>query len=107
MGWSCRADAGHSLDAWTKACLAQTDMQNVYTVKGVRYMFEVSNKEHDDGAITGSVLKFIDETRAIPAGSFRIEGDGTVARGPKFLKDAVKASGQRAERNGIGSGGLR
>ena len=56
-----------------------------------------SHKEHDDGAITGSILKFLPnlpdggtdpskDGSAVKAGSFKIAGDGTVARGPGFLK---------------------
>ena len=49
------------------------------------YFFERSNKEHDDGAITGSVHKFVDyngEKRCRKAGAFRIDGEGRVVRFP-------------------------
>jgi len=112
MGWSCRAEAGNTLNAWQDACFAQTGMANVFLSKGgsernqfaggSKYMFEVSNKEHHDGAITGSIQRFVDDTHVVKAGSFRIEPDGTVSRAPAFLK-AIK--GKLLTRNGIGSGG--
>jgi len=103
MGWSCRQDAGRVMDVWTAACVAQTGSQNTYTMKGAEFFWEVSRTEHADGAITGSILKTVrkptvDELAKEPylagwsvrAGTFRIEGDGTVARAPKFLKDVAK-----------------
>lgn len=90
MGWSCRADAGRVLDKMTQACVASTGMQNTYKVNDVSYFYEVSRTEHEDGAITGSIYRMLAGNMAQKAGSFRIEGDGTVTRAPKFLKDACK-----------------
>lgn len=107
MGWSCRADAGDTLDKVTAACIESTGMSNVYEAGGGRYFIEVSRKEHDDGAITGSIFKHINETQCRKAGSFRINGNGTVARGPKFLKDAAERPGRsRYYGAAIGSGGM-
>lgn len=93
MGWSCRADASDVVNLWMKACLAQTNNQNLYRVGETTYFYEVSRTEHRDGAITGGIMKVVstdpDGTmRAVPCGGFRINGDGSVARGPKMLKDA-------------------
>ena len=91
MGWSCRADAARTADKWSDACVAQTGSSNVFQTKRGKYFWENSRKEHGDGAITGSVFKMLpgDNGLCRPSGSFRIEGDGTVTRAPKFLKDAA------------------
>ena len=96
MGWSCRADAAKTAEKWAAACVAQTGSQNVFRTKGRTYFWENSRKEYDDGAITGSVFRMLGNGEingtnpCVKSGSFRIEGDGTVARAPKFLKDATK-----------------
>lgn len=119
MGWSCAAAAGDVLRAWDDACIASTGLQNVYEDGGVRYMVEVSRREHDDGAITGTILRNVPVTADMIArgakpdsiyyrrcGSFRIDGDGTVRRAPAFLKRAATNKQSTAGR-GIGSGGPR
>jgi hypothetical protein len=57
-------------------------------MKGKRYFFEASNKEHGDGAITGTVWRMLDdlEGRCRRSSTFRIEGDGTVTRAPAWLR---------------------
>ena len=84
------------MDRWTDACLAQTGSQNTYEVGGRKYFWELSNVEHDDGAITGTIAvidKVLTEDTfyAHTVGSFRIEPDGTVSRAPAFLKRAGNA----------------
>ncbi len=92
MGWSCRADAGAVLDAWDKACVAQTGMSNVYESRGQQYFFELSRTEHTDGAITGSIWNKRLSGLCKKTGTFRIEGDGTQTRAPSFLKKAGKTA---------------
>lgn len=110
MGWSCAVRASEVLDAWSKACVASSGSSNVWKDGNINYFFDVSRTEHDDGAITGKILKQVSEAKpdgsyyAKPVGSFRIEGDGTIARAPRFLKD-VKVI-HRNIHIGIGSGGL-
>ncbi len=87
MGWSCAQAAGFRMDAWSAKCIEQTGSQNVFESNGHRYFFEASRREHPDGAITGTIYRFLGDTKCQNAGSFRIEGDGTVSRAPKFLKD--------------------
>jgi hypothetical protein len=48
--------------------------------------FEVSRREHRDGAITGVIQRF-DGEYCTKAGTFRIEPDGSIRRAPKVLKD--------------------
>jgi hypothetical protein len=112
MGWSCTKAASDVMQAWSNACRAQTGTSNTYTVGNDTYFFEVSRTEHADGAITGSVMKkvaaptptkvvtvpsMVEQALGIAqsesfwarkAGSFRINGDGTIARAPAFLKAA-------------------
>lgn len=91
MGWSCSAKASKVLEAWSDACFNQTGISNVFSTKNGKdkYMYEVSNKEHLDGAITGKIMCFISETHVVNKGSFRIEPDGKVSRAPKFLRLAA------------------
>lgn len=98
MGWSCSALASKVTDLWTAMCVEMTGSSNVYTLGGVTFMYEISNREHDDGAITGTILRFlpnmpdgtVDTSKpgnAVKASSFKIAGDGSVKRGPMFLKN--------------------
>lgn len=133
MGWSCRADAGATLDKWITKCLDETQVQNVFFNLGHYYMLDVSNVEHEDGAITGSILRFEDGYRPESCGSFkatrvssfRIEPCGCVPKIPSAFKHQHKDTCNRclvkcdecgrdrcsyespgAVRVGIGSGGL-
>lgn len=95
MGWSCNADAARTMDKWTQACLQSTGVQNEYISDGTRFFWELSSVEHDDGAITGEILKVLTSrpdgsASCQPIGTFRIDGDGKVAQGPKFLKGAAR-----------------
>src|SRR5258708_36074751 len=96
MGTSYSSAAAETLRKWTAACLISTKSQNTYTVKGKAYFWESSNREHDDGAIAGSVYRET-ETRSDgremvrPAGAFRINGDDAVALAPKVLRDATES----------------
>lgn len=98
MGWSCASDAGRTMDAWTKLCREQTKSSNVYVdyeAGGREYFWELSRREHDDGAITGTVLLVLEKrpdgsSTCRKVGSFRIEPDGSVKRGPAMLKRAAK-----------------
>lgn len=103
MGWSCRADAGKTMDAWIAACVESTGSSNVYiTSDGTEFFWEASRIEHADGAITGSIFKTIRKPTAedlaknpylagwsVKAGTFRINPDGSIARAPKWLKGAA------------------
>lgn len=96
MGWSCASKANDTLRKWSDACAAQTRSSNVYVVGAKRYFYEVSRVEHNDGAITGTIISMLDGTGTAEhclgkrVGSFRIEPDGTVSRAPSFLKAAAK-----------------
>ncbi len=114
MGWSCRADAAETMHKWTAACVAQTGSQNVYRVGGREYFWDVSRTEHDDGAITGTIIVITEKrpdgsSLGRRVGSFRINGDGTVRRAPRFLCDASRAAiePRLPAAAGIGSGGAQ
>jgi len=91
MGWSCSAAASDVMRAWTELCVAQTGSQNVYKTASGEYFWEVSRKEWDDGAITGSIVELGPPTGSPDGarsgrkvGSFKINGDGTIARAPAY-----------------------
>lgn len=90
MGWSYSADAGTTMDSWTAFCRETTGSSNTFTDGGAKFFWETSRTEHGDGAITGTVFRMLDETHCRKAGSFRINGDGTIARAPKALKAAAE-----------------
>ena len=105
MGWSCRKDASDALVKWQAACRASTGSSNTWAERGEAYFYDISHTEHRDGAITGTIQKIVDgatylaKLKADPrsndsffarsVGTFRIEGNGTITRGPAFLKRAV------------------
>lgn len=105
MGWSCRADAAHTMDAISRACVAQTGSSNTWraeTGTDPRYepqsftgrqagthFWEVSRREHEDGRITGTVFAMLPDGYCRKVGSITISPDGTVTRAPKSLLDMV------------------
>jgi len=116
MGWSCSVQAGATTDAWAAACIEATGSQNVWEEGGgpsefnqaVRFFYEISNVEHSDGAITGAVFRFVGVDSCKLVGSFRIEPDGRVSRGRKWLRNAAQGAKPRFGANAQpGSGGLR
>lgn len=86
MGWSCRKDASDTMNKWENACFKLTGITNVYVTANGRYYWEYPSVEHRDGAITGKVWRYVDANHVVPAGSYRIDPDGTVKRAPAFLK---------------------
>jgi hypothetical protein len=91
MGWSCSAVAGDTLDRWSRFCVSVSGSSNVYNDGKDWYMFEISRKEHADGAITGKIMRFAADPRkaastmAMKAGTFRINGAGKAVRAPQIL----------------------
>lgn len=91
MGWSCAADASRTMEKWVAACRAVTGSSNVFKIGDKFFFFESSNREHRDGAITGAIfwmLKGPGDGPARKVGSFKIRGDGSVAKAPSFLRAA-------------------
>ena len=91
MGWSCRVDADNTL---TKI---KTLIESNYKVEFGNGLpngfYDVNTRiEHIDGAITGSVHKFVGVDRCKKIGSFRIEGNGYIKRFPMlplFIKKQI------------------
>jgi hypothetical protein len=98
MGWSCAAAAGNSLDAISRGMQQENSgkgiSSNAWDSGGKRYFYEMPHTEHPDGAITGAYSVFtdafgvphLDGTHAHKVGSYRIEPDGRVSRGPAIFK---------------------
>ena len=116
MGWSCTAKASWVLDAFSKACIESTGSSNVYEANGTRYFFETSRREYEDGRVTGTVWRFLEDGEHVRrSGGFSIDADGKIVRAPKFLKDVAPDVEEIARRYdqtygtgriAIGSGGL-
>lgn len=89
MGWSCGQRAGSVLEHVGRACCAHNagGVCNLYTAGGHDYVVDASRTEHADGAITGSIWRSVADANAYyRRGSWRIEGDGTISRGPKWFR---------------------
>ncbi len=87
MGISFGQRAGWRLDAWMGLCIEQTGRQTSYKLGNDEYFLQPSNKEHGDGAITGSIHKCLPNDMCRQSGNFRIEGNGRVTRAPSVFKN--------------------
>jgi hypothetical protein len=65
----------------TKACLAQTGVQNEFKQNGQKYFWEYNAVTHKDGSITGSIYKLTASGHHTRAGTFKISGDGKTVTG--------------------------
>lgn len=86
MGHSYGHLAGMRRQQIENFCRAQTDSSNCYHVGDESYMIEFSNRSHRDGAITATIYRYTSDTTVKKSGSLRIEGDGTISRGPAVLR---------------------
>lgn len=84
MGWSCRKEAGDTLEKIQDYCSKDSGVSNEFKENGTSYFFEVSRTEHADGAITGSVHEMVPPQNAKRVGQFRIEPDGKISRFDKL-----------------------
>lgn len=97
MGWSCGRRASEVLGKWQEFCYRQTQRSNVFVARsGKMYFFEISRTEHRDGAITGTIWRYLDKDMCRKTSSFRIEGNGEVTTAPKCLKE-VSPSQQKLD----------
>ena len=86
MGWSCSAKAYQELERIQDYCRRDSGgSSNTFSENGQTYFFEVDGKEHEGGAITGTVYEI---QTAKPVGDFRIEPDGKISAFPKLLNGA-------------------
>jgi hypothetical protein len=86
MGYSCRADAYNTIAKFNGG----QGSSNRWVYKGNHYFWE-RGREQRDGAITGSIYLMIGDTFAKKVGSFRIDPDGTIAKAPYGMKQAIGA----------------
>jgi hypothetical protein len=96
MGWSCAAKAAHVRDAVEAILKAEYGIETSNGMPGGGF-WENSRREHADGAITGTVWRPLTaaeiekskitwphikdwDGRVQKAGSFKVTGDGKIAR---------------------------
>ncbi len=97
MGWSCSTAASATLKVIEDACRKQPQQSsNSWTDPNTNksYFFEVSRKEHADGAITGTVMKMLEDGTARKAGYFKIAGEGHLVDGPAWFFNTIEAHGR-------------
>lgn len=94
MGWSCRSEASTTMGRITKACLAQTGVQNEFKHNGQKYFWEYNAVTHKDGSITGSVYKILASGHHSRVSSLKISGDGKTVTGTG-LASLAGASGSK------------
>jgi hypothetical protein len=80
MGYSCSKAADDTLKN-IQASFRVRNSGNAFS-DGKHELFWEIGRENTDGAITGKVWLSMSDTTARPAGSFRIDPDGTVVRFP-------------------------
>jgi hypothetical protein len=91
MGYSCAAMASLVLDGIMDNVQRDGNSANVWQHNGDKYMWE-RGRENADGAITGTVYRFVNENEILPAGGFRIEQDGNITRFPGTSKMVKRES---------------
>ena len=85
MGYCYTHKAGRVLERF--AAEHCTDgSSNVYSHRGGRYFFEVTRRDQPDGGIRGTIHRFVGNSRARKVGTFAIDGQGKVLRGPSIMK---------------------
>jgi hypothetical protein len=97
MGWSCSKAASDTLQPLWDYCVRSNNNGNTWRGPGgVEFFAETSRREYDDGAITGHIVELgpakPDGARyGRKVGSFRVNGDGTIARMPRVMRLALDA----------------
>ncbi len=93
MGYSYSTRAGLSLEGLFNVIpRGEGCGSNGFTRGETRYFFEETRRTRADGAITGTIYREIDETSCVPAGSVRIERNGTIARFPTTTREERAAA---------------
>jgi len=77
MSWSCSSQAHSTLNIIQSICAKQTGTSNSWIDGGRSYFFEVTKKEHSDGAITGTIYR-MQGSSATKAGRLNIAGNGRI-----------------------------
>lgn len=95
MGWSCTAKA-----SLVERAITETIKAKFPAISGSNSLpdggfWEISRKEHADGAITGTVWKSVGENLVTKSGSFKISPEGKIVRFPRLSAD-IKAAAEKA-----------
>jgi hypothetical protein len=88
MGYSCTTIASMTLDALVEI-IRDTDASNVY-----RGRFFERGRENSDGAITGTIWKYVDADHVRREGGYKITAEGKILRFPGTTKDERKLAEQ-------------
>jgi hypothetical protein len=99
VGYSCTALASSTLDALQER-FRHDGSGNTYSTDGgrTRFFWE-RGREQPDGAMTGTIIRWLDNEDARRAGSYRIDPDGTIVRFPGIPRKywaEIQAEGKRA-----------
>jgi len=87
MGWSCTRAASETMEKFEDWCRSQTGFQNTYNENGVQKFVDWSRKEFQDGSVVGEVWKMNGNK---PSGTIKIDPNGTIVKGPKFIIESLK-----------------
>lgn len=91
MGWSCTKAALDKLNYVMS--LSMEESSNTWRNNNGEYFFyELPNREHADGRITATIMRFVGDNLCRKVGSLRIEADGTVTRWPHLNTNMRLAS---------------
>jgi len=88
MGYSCTQLADNTLRDITAICIKETNAQNTFKFNNSVYMWEIG-KEQQDGSITGSIFKFLNEKQIIKHSSFKINSNGDIKTFLRFKKEVA------------------
>lgn len=80
--------ANVTLEKLVAVCTKNGD-KNVFEYKTKKFVWEPSKRVHPDGAITGTIFRIQEDGMFRQCNSLRIEGDGTLSRGPSWMQKAV------------------
>lgn len=89
MGWSATAAACEVMDALYGYCRDTDGSNNSWVHEGRKYFAE-RGKEHQDGHISMTIYRMVEENLCRRSGSIYIEPDGKIRRMPAYLKRAIQ-----------------
>lgn len=91
MGYSCTVAAADTLSRLAEILAPRlTDSSNSFKLANGTEGFWERGRENRDGAVTGKVWRSVGGTFVKPAGSFRINPDGKVARFPLIPAEILR-----------------
>ena len=83
MGYSSTVMAAYAYESIAKqmkTAYGDDGTSNVFNTKDGTKFFTETGREQYDGAITGTIYKYVESEKVRAAGSYRIEADGIVTR---------------------------